>query len=520
MATVEERMTATFLAWLGNEIFSDQNADRYVAVYRKFSGRPEGELGPVSDADWDHFAATLDSWAASQMPAVLGHTNRVRPVLLPRAESRQPMHGLRRGLCTPRISINAASEEVLRQIPGIGVSSARRIVNERAQRGPFSAVHDVVGRGCLSAEALRLSEPYLCASVDPASAREVAERCVDFATYVRVRHALQPKRSADLAGTGIAELERAVDSGGATSYWKPRRSGRGRAFLPIDDARTQLKRLLTSEQELQAAPLDSEIYVKVLKRLFAKAKTSIRVQTPSLGILHVATLRPILSALAEAVARNVDVRVLFDADYAPSAMGSDDVAYLRARNVPCRAYPVAARMHSRVVVVDGEHVICGSHSWSPTSMYHSEELALYIQSQQLAAQHEVRFQMLWQAAEPDRRFAMSLFRFWARATHDKLLNAGVTDPKQILSIAAVEGLEPAELDALRREVRLVTQDSLPVPIAHRLAHAGVDDLAVIANQKESEMVMFISERTTLLDRSDLAPVGPFLGAYFRRRAAK
>jgi PLD-like domain/Helix-hairpin-helix motif len=519
MATAEECMTAAFRAWLGHEIFSDRNADRYAAVYRKFSGRSEGELGPESDADWDHFAATLDSWAASQMPVVLGDTNRVRPVLLPHAESRQPMHGLRRGHYTPPISINAASADVLRQIPGIGISSARRIVNERARRGPFSAVEDVIGRGCLSAEALRISKPYLCASIDPAPAREVAP-CVDFATYVSVRHALQPKRNADLAATGIAELERAVDSDGATSYWKARRSGHDLPFLSIDDARTQLKRLLTSEQELHAAPLDGAMYVKVLERVIPKATTSIRVQTPSLGILHVATLRPILSALAEAVERNVDVRVLFDADYAPSAMGSDDVAYLRARNVPCRAYPVAARMHSRVVVVDGEHVICGSQSWSPTSMYHSEELALYVQSKQLAAQHEERFQILWHAAEPDRRFAMSVFRFWPKATLDKLLNAGVTDPKQILSIAVVEGMEPAELDALRREVLLVIQDSLPVPIAHRLARAGVRDLAVIAKQKESEMATFISERTPLPDRSDLAPVGPFLGAYFRRRAAQ
>src|SRR5262249_1670265 len=125
------------------------------------------------------------------------------------------------------------------------------------------------------------------------------------------------------------------------------------------------------------------------------------------------------------------------------------------------------------------------------------------------------FQLLWQAAAPDRQFELSLFRLWSEATHKKLLHAGVTDPQQIISVDAVEGLEPEELSGLRREVRFVIENRLPVPVAHRLAKSGVEDLGSIANEDASTINEIMASRAMIVETSDLAPLGPFLSSYFR-----
>jgi hypothetical protein len=219
-----------------------------------------------------------------------------------------------------------------------------------------------------------------------------------------------------------------------------------------------------------------------------------------------------LTTLAEAVHRGVDVRVLFDERYAPGPVESDDVAYLRARNVACRAYPLVARMHSRVIVVDGEHVICGSHGWSPTSMYHSDELSFYVRSSTLAGQQASRFESLWSAAEPDGRFDLGFFRLWPEDTREKLLRAGIRDPRRLCAVEAVSGLAPAELQLLQREVRLVVDQRLPLSVARRLARLGVDDAAAVANLEvggtDADPIGGAG-----IDGSDLAPLRPFLDRY-------
>lgn len=287
-------------------------------------------------------------------------------------------------------------------------------------------------------------------------------------------------------------------------------------MLSIDEGHLLYRKVLDSRTPQPTALLDSEGYLKLLRRLIPRATAAIWVQAPSLSLLHVGAQRSIPVLLAEATQRGVDVRVLFDEDYSPAPIKSDDVAYLAARGVSCRAYPFAARMHSRVVTVDHEHVICGSHSWSAHSMFRSEEVGIYARSQRLAAQQKEGFESLWRAAASEKEFALSLFRFWPAATIEALSSAGISDARQIVSIDAVPGLRPKELNMLQREVRLVNENRLPVRIAHSLAKAGIDDLASIADLSTSKLEELVDSGSAVREGTDLAPLGPYLKDYFAR----
>lgn len=516
MEAPERNIPSAFEAWLGKEVYRERHAHRYVAAYRAFPGarrdvRQDGEVA------WEKFLATLDAWAARQMPGLSQRREEQPILLLPLPESRDPMTGLRRGHRAQPVSVNSAPEETLRQVPGIGASCARQIAKERAYRGPFEALEHLVARGCMSPEALQLSRPYLTVSEDRPVFDASMERKINFATYVRLRHALDGNsHDRDMGHMALAELEKAMEALSRNTYWETSRSLRDPAVLSIDDGHAQYKKIRDAREDLLAAMLDSEAHRKLLTRIFSRATDRIWVQAPSLGVLHVGALRPLLMALSDAAARNIDVRVLFDENYAPGPIESDDIAYLAARHVACRAYPLAARMHSRVIIADRDHVICGSHSWSARSMFHSEELGVYVRSSRLAEQQAQRFQLLWQAAAPERRFELSLFRFWPDATHAKLSAAGVKDPRQIASADAVEGLPPEELSALRREVRLVTEKRLPISIAHRLAKAGIEDLQSIADLDASKLEETVGSRPGDPESSDLTPLTSFFSGYLRK----
>lgn len=373
--------------WLSKDLFSEEYEDRYLTAWRRTKGC--FDVGAATKA--------LDAWGAREL-ATLVKPTQVNPLhLLPLPEARDPITGFRRAHRTPPQSINIASEDMLRQVPGIGASSARKIVASRANEGQFQSLDQLVDRLCLTASSLELSRSYLSITGTPAIV-PIRTRVANFATYVRVRNALHNVEGGDLAHLAVEEFERGLHEIHAKHYWPSIRARRDSAAPTLEAAVSSIKGLRAGHQPVAVATLDSAEYFKLLGRLFPRATTRIWIQAPSLNVLHIPTLRSILQMLSTAVAKKVDVQVLYDGSYTPAAIESDDIAYLRSIGVSCRPHISEARMHSRVVLTDFEHVICGSHSWSATSAYHSEELAIYARSKPLAEQQANRFDSLWLAA--------------------------------------------------------------------------------------------------------------------------
>jgi competence protein ComEA len=62
------------------------------------------------------------------------------------------------------IDLNAATPEQLQEVPGIGPSTARAIVNFRRKSGPFQKIEDLLAIKGISRARLEKMRPYLTVS--------------------------------------------------------------------------------------------------------------------------------------------------------------------------------------------------------------------------------------------------------------------------------------------------------------------------------------------------------------------
>ncbi|MBO4853892.1 MAG: ComEA family DNA-binding protein [Oscillospiraceae bacterium] len=66
-----------------------------------------------------------------------------------------------------KININTADRETLRQIPGIGVAMASRIMTYRAEHGPFRSVEELLQVDGIGARTLEGIRPYITVESEP-----------------------------------------------------------------------------------------------------------------------------------------------------------------------------------------------------------------------------------------------------------------------------------------------------------------------------------------------------------------
>jgi phosphatidylserine/phosphatidylglycerophosphate/cardiolipin synthase-like enzyme len=109
---------------------------------------------------------------------------------------------------------------------------------------------------------------------------------------------------------------------------------------------------------------------------------------------------PMTDALVQARKRGVDVAVLLDRDAADDVYGSRKVnkaiyKALAATKIKVRFDQRTRLLHSKLVIVDGKHVVVGSHNWTAGSIFQYEDLSCYVRSNELAAYYEKWFDEVW-----------------------------------------------------------------------------------------------------------------------------
>jgi hypothetical protein len=189
-----------------------------------------------------------------------------------------------------------------------------------------------------------------------------------------------------------------------------------------------------------------------------------------------------MSELFAAKQRQLDVRVILDKD------GPTDV--FKSRRINREAYrffvdhdiPVvfsAANkvIHSKIVLVDGRHVLLGSHNWTLGSMYNYDEKSVYVESKQLGKLIEQRFDKLWRNPEHEGAVRDELLTTIERST-DVLRKAGVYSADDFLQetasaelreeLAERSQLSSSTIGALRRELTLRDLESRMKKIGRRV----------------------------------------------------
>ena len=116
---------------------------------------------------------------------------------------------------------------------------------------------------------------------------------------------------------------------------------------------------------------------------------------------------PIHAALAEVLARKVQVRLVYNVDFGKEiAVPRPPVLrpeLVEALPVETRGVPgVPDLMHHKYVVRDGEAVLTGSTNWTDDSWAREENLIAIINSRELAARYRQNFEELWQKRDVER----------------------------------------------------------------------------------------------------------------------
>lgn len=103
-----------------------------------------------------------------------------------------------------------------------------------------------------------------------------------------------------------------------------------------------------------------------------------------------------MAALEGAKRRGVDVQVLFDPG---QDLNQVAMVRLRAAGIRCRFYKTAGeKLHAKVAVVDGDHLILGSANWTASGFRHNHELDIVLVDPVLAGAVWARMDADWVAA--------------------------------------------------------------------------------------------------------------------------
>ncbi len=102
----------------------------------------------------------------------------------------------------------------------------------------------------------------------------------------------------------------------------------------------------------------------------------------------------LLGALADAASRGVDVRVLVDEETRDSY--PQTIGFLKEHGIGVRLDKSSGvTTHAKVVIVDGEFVVVGSHNWTESALRYNHEVSALIRSGKAAEELTNYFDRLW-----------------------------------------------------------------------------------------------------------------------------
>ncbi len=150
-----------------------------------------------------------------------------------------------------------------------------------------------------------------------------------------------------------------------------------------------------------------ESYCQAVLAATSEAQTSIDVLLSSAA----ADGTPLLSALAEAAARGVEVRALLDAsDWEPdiTAKNSPALSYLLDHGVAAKFDDPQITLHAKLVVVDGQTVILGSSNWNHYALTEHRQADVLVRDGSIGEFFCGYFDMLWNGEGTQRSIELDL----------------------------------------------------------------------------------------------------------------
>lgn len=295
----------------------------------------------------------------------------------------------------PRVEINVGSVADLLTLPEMTPKRAGAIATERERGGPYRNVIDLCER-----------QPWL--------GKAYANRLISLSSFRR-----QPLPAARSTGDWRRDLLTLISQESPAD-------ARSRLFAALERVaqivtlhrHPHLRHHLARRFPLAGAPTsraEAELIVLGGRRYYYYVRDQIRLAERSIHILmfHIALpgrdhpTRQLLEALVAAKKRGVRVRVLVDRDrrndpYRSQVINAAAAQYLLQEKIPVRADRPDRLLHSKMIIIDGNQTIIGSHNWSAGSFFMFDDLSVAVVSSKFGINSRRRFRALWRRGEPIR----------------------------------------------------------------------------------------------------------------------
>lgn len=318
----------------------------------------------------------------------------------------------------PQIDINTANIEMLSSLPGIGRQIATRIVSARSQRGRFSTLEELdripgIGSGTLDAIRERVffgneSHPaFMTEALSAFIEQPTFENYVELIAQTQGSFVFSRQLDSNPKLQILLELRQTLEDVEANPFESVQTLQLTRSSQIQIEQQRQERAALVSQRTVNSirtgALLYDRDYLDFLRQLIPQARKSIHLVMFFLKYEEEKRYPTdaLVKSLIEARGNGLDVKVILDTDaegdvYRSRTINEPVYRQLQKYQVPVR-YDLSDRLtHSKLLVVDGTHVVVGSHNWTAGSFYLYDDTSIYLESEELARHYEERFSTLWQ----------------------------------------------------------------------------------------------------------------------------
>lgn len=147
-------------------------------------------------------------------------------------------------------------------------------------------------------------------------------------------------------------------------------------------------------------------YLQAAYALLAAAKKEILLSSYKFQISHVPRARRftrLINALTNAMSRGVRFKMILH--YTPNMKGVPRenlpaMEFLKKKGADIRYITMSRIVHAKILIVDSNAMMIGSHNWSISSMTANAELSLLVKDSLSIQQTQNYFLNLWEKATP------------------------------------------------------------------------------------------------------------------------
>lgn len=416
--------------WPGAAALTDAQKNEIATALVAISRMNKGEV--VCDTDGEASAEIreycisranqlLDSLARSYRRNLLAEVRQER-YRVPNDAIRTSIPFLNPVTFAPKVDLNRASVEDLERLPGIGLSTAKRILQRRQSRGPFKAPEEVIevkGIGKRGFEKFRHAvyvgprargvyhwSQSLQAFIEAPTFQRWLEAMVKSELTISRYLPRLHESWGDQIVYEIGQLQNELEGSGRIG-WKDTLPVGEEEVTELAEEQREYDRIerLAIEGNLHCAIIDDSRYPNVLLELLKVARQRIRIvmffmRFEDEGAYPTDAL---LEELRLAHSRGVDIRVILDQDAEGDLVNSrvineEAFQYLEQNGIAVKYDSIERYTHTKLVVVDEEHTVVGSHNWTAGSFFAYDDTSAYVCSRELAQHYLAQFEQMWSAS--------------------------------------------------------------------------------------------------------------------------